>query len=173
MKPITSPTQFELAMLAATVTREGKEPLAAVDYAWNLWCTSGEVIQRDGSTAALILERACNDEAVRKSWRDEGVMPKKFPATLNDFLRIIVRAKTPADSMKRLRDFFRHEQAENPDLYRDPADRIAEMKARDQDGGYFADFNTWRSLTRIYEGWWRSQKSSKASESASKRKPRS
>jgi len=172
MKPITRPTQFELAMLAATVTRGEKEPLAAVDYAWNLWCDSGEVLQRDG-TAALFLERGVNNPAVRKSWRDAGFMPQQFPATLNDFLRLIVRAKTPADSMKRLRDFYQYEQTKYPDLYRDPANRIAEMKASDREGGYFADFKSWQSRACVYEIWWNNQKSCKARESASKRKPRS
>ena len=100
-------------------------------------------------------------------------MPQMFPATLNDFLNLIVRAKTPADSMKRLRDFILYEQAENPDLYRDPADIIAEMKAQDQEGGCFANFETWHSLASGYANWWNSQKSRKARESASKRKNRS
>lgn len=172
MKPITRPTQFELAMLAATVARGEEEPLATVDYAWKLWCDSGEVLQCDG-TATLFLERAVNDPSVRKSWSDAGKMPRKFPATLDDFLRLIVRARTPADSMKRLRDFFRYQQAKNPDLHRDPVDRIAKMKVRDKEEGYFADFKRWQSGACVYEIWWDSQKSSKASDSASKRKRRS
>jgi hypothetical protein len=171
MKPITRPTQFELAMLAATVARGEKESLEAVDYAWKLWCDSGEVLQWDG-TAALFLERAVNEPAVKKSWIDAGFMPRTFPATLDDFLRLIVWARTPADGMKRLRDFFRDEQAENPDLYRDPADRIAKMKACDREGGYFTDFKRWHSEACAYQIWWQSKKSSKARESASKRKRR-
>jgi hypothetical protein len=172
MKPSTKPTQFELAMLAAIVTRGNKKPLESVDYAWNLWCDSGEVLQ-SGGTAALFLDRALNDPAVKKSWQDAGKMPARFPAKLDDFLNLIVRAKTPADSMKRLREFFSHEQAENPDLYREPADRIAEMKARDREVGCFANFKSWQIEACAYDIWWSGQKSKKARESASKSKRRS
>jgi hypothetical protein len=173
MDGIKPPTQFELAMLAATVSRgTTQEPLEAVSYAWELWYESGGCVQH-GGLAAWALYRSIEDPAVLRSWRERGHAPRKFPATLDDFLRLIVKAKTPADSMKKLRDFFRHEQAQRPQLYGDPAGRIAEIKAADRAGGYFADFKRWQSMACVYEIWWADQKSLKASNSAKKRKPRS
>ena len=39
-------------------------------------------------------------------WPIDLPKPKQFPATLKDFLRLIVKAKTPADCTARLRRFF-------------------------------------------------------------------
>ena len=168
-----SPTQFELALLAAIVARgTSKPPLEVAAYAWQLWCDSGEVLRFDGEIVGLQLLRFAESPEASKSWRESGWCPSKFPATLDDFLRLIVRAKTPADSMKRLRDFFRCRHAEHPNRYRDAADTIAEIKAHDCEGGYFADFQMWRSKANAYGVWWMNQKSLKASQSAQKRKPR-
>jgi hypothetical protein len=174
MNAITHPTQFELAMLAATVSHGlDEDPLRAVGYAWRLWCDAGEVVRRGGGVLALLHERSIYDPAVVKGWRESGSAPAKFPATLDNFLRLIVKGKTPADSTKRLRDFFRYEQTRWPQLYGEPAGRIAEIKAADQAGGYFTDFKCWYLMASGYEGWWEDQKSLKASASGKKRKPRS
>jgi hypothetical protein len=170
MSQTTPPTQFELAILAATVARgTEKTPLEAIAYALDLWRDSGEVLWRGGALS-LQHERAANAPAVRKSWREAGMMPPRFPATLDNFLRLIVRAKTPADSMKRLRDFFRDQHARNPELYEDAAERIGMMKDFDKRGGYFTDFSRWHSMAGAYEIWWADRKSQSAHDSAKKRR---
>jgi hypothetical protein len=45
-------------------------------------------------------------EKIAVEWPADLPKPKRFPATLKDFLSHIVNAKTPADSMRRLRQFL-------------------------------------------------------------------
>jgi hypothetical protein len=165
--PSTSyPSQFELALLAAIVAQGNKKPLDAMCYAWDLWEEAGAALEYGGPAAASLLKPP--DAEIRKHWQAKGEAPEKFPATLRDFLRLIVRARTPADSMKRLRDWFRHENATHQAP--EAADRITQIKAADQQGGYFTRFDDWRALAVGYKHWWSGQKSLKASQSAKKKK---
>lgn len=82
------PEQYQLAMIAAATQR--KNPADAVQHALALWQESGNAL-----------------EAFK--WREFGAipLPAKFPATLQDFHRLIVKGKTPADKEKSFRDFLK------------------------------------------------------------------
>ena len=121
----------------------------------------------------------------------KGVLcPKRFPAPFDEFLSLVVGAKTPADCMKRLRDYlqneFRHLVAyrELPagskdrllgcyrnccyflGLYRkgqDELDFAAKQIERLRAGGLNED--QWDVFGCGYLAWWRQEKSKKASQS--------
>jgi hypothetical protein len=122
-------------------------------------------------------------EKIAVEWPPDLPKPPEFPATLKDFLRLIVNAKTPADCMQRLRQFLR-ERGPRSSFWVDnptPADkadtwvvsRIQAIREEDRKGGFFTDQWAWLKLASAYTYWWKEQKSIKASESAKKRKPRS
>jgi len=168
MKPTKTPDIETLALLAAIVGQGmSKCPHEAVDYAWKLWEESEQVVEH--GYAARALTRGDETFTFGKSW--EGRIPKKFPGRLDDFLRLIVKARTPADSTKRLRDFFSEKSATDdmPDPGAAAAARIQKIKDGDKAGGYFTS-TMWRSLAVLYEFWWQKQKSNKARVSAKKRR---
>lgn len=148
------PTREQLALIAAATQRAN--PTEAVQHALALWHEAGETL-----------------EAVANN----GVpLPPKFPATLDDFLRIVVAARTPADATKRLRDFYTEEHA-RPLIFRgevsnedfEQAGKKASYEIQGWKDGGFRDAKQWRSLASRYLLWWTIQKSVKAQASALKR----
>ena len=99
------PSPETLAMIAAALAKGLTEkPATAIQYASDLYdaaCARLEMKSR------YLTARKNEIEAMSDIPR-----PKKFPATLNEFLSLIVSARTPADSMKRFRDYVRY-QVEN------------------------------------------------------------
>lgn len=131
--------------------------------------------------------------------QSEGLpSPKEFPAPLDEFLRLVVRAKTPADGVKRLRDYFGNEfqhlmaYMKLPEGSRDRAskcyhnchDFLSHYK-EGQDEMDFAvaqierlkatglDEDHWYALNDDYLAWWRQQKSTKARKSGNEPKKKS
>jgi hypothetical protein len=154
-------------------------------------------------------DEAWNDPSVKKilydptkieHWKKSLPMPKKFPATLKDFLRMIVKARTEADGIARLRHYFRHQATSRFRLLEllsaksgvplvkpiDPLFKpsteeeatnaanasIQVIKQSDEGGGFF-DQNKWIAIGGHYRDWWGEKKSVIASSSARKRKPTS
>jgi hypothetical protein len=161
----TEPTQEQLATIAAAT--QIKNPTRAVQRASELWATAGAQIEAEAFAGVA--------------------MPQKFPATLADFLRLVVRGKGTAEKTKRLRDFYTAEHA-RPLMFKGklaPEDQVcAERRAGDEiaawKAGGFRDTGSapkveraeekWRRLAVRYLAWWKSQKSVKARDSALKRK---
>lgn len=98
------PTQEMLALMAATVRRDNHvEPALAVDYAFRLWESAGEKLIEKQQAASWL--QSCL-ELEQEDY--EGIQhPSKWPARFAHFLKLVVRAKTPADDTKRFRDFLR------------------------------------------------------------------
>lgn len=128
--------------------------------------------------------RLCADlKKIAVVWPPELPKPDKFPATLKDFFRLIVKAKTPADCMARFRQFLRIRgprsgfwAAQTP-LTRAEADSwavalIHTINEGDKKEGYFNQ-STWLGIGSSYKYWWKAQKSTKAREAAKKRRPAS
>ncbi|PYJ78630.1 MAG: hypothetical protein DME22_26695, partial [Verrucomicrobia bacterium] len=89
-----------LALIAANVARGGSlKPREAIAYAAELYDEACARLEH-----AMKLQDAYTREA---SMFADIPHPEKFPASFDDFLRLIVRAKTPADATKRFRDFLR------------------------------------------------------------------
>jgi hypothetical protein len=96
--PLPSPAS--LASIAAVISKGNSLlPSAAVDYAFDLYRES-----------CARLERAMDEQQARDSAGKAAAvpLPTSFPARLDDFLRLIVKGKTPADSACRFREFLRH-----------------------------------------------------------------
>jgi hypothetical protein len=95
------PSPEMVALIAANLFKAGTQHsvAGAVTNALMLYDEA-----RTRLTGAMKLQAAYEREAA--AWGDVP-RPAKFPASLDDFLRLIVRAKTPADQMKRFRDFLR------------------------------------------------------------------
>ena len=87
------PSREQIAMIAAATKIQN--PADAVQHALALWQESGNTL-----------------EAFK--WREFGSipLPAKFPATLEDFYRQVVKGKTPADKAKSFRDFLKAHVAE-------------------------------------------------------------
>lgn len=154
---ITFPSREILAVMAAIVGRgQSADAASAVDYAYNLWEQAGEKLKQE-EQQPFSLEG--NLELLAQE--AEGLQhPKKYPAPFTEFLKLIVRGKTVADSTKRFRDFLKstsNEQAADARM------------ARCRKAG-FADTASWSTMAREYRDWWRVEKSNKARLAAKKRK---
>lgn len=117
-------------------------------------------------------------------WPDDIPKPKAFPASLNEFLKLVVTAKTRADATARLRAFlgyFHQHFIPNrtaPQILEYHRETLctqerAETWAAETIGTLKKQGlseNTWVLFTRRYEEWWQAQRSIKARESAQKRK---
>ncbi len=96
-----SPSPETLALIAANVAKGGSlKPVEAIAYAAELYDEARAKLER-----AMKYQDAAAHEA--DAWADFP-QPEKYPAPFGDFLRLIVNAKTPADSTKRFREFLRH-----------------------------------------------------------------
>jgi len=73
------------------------------------------------------------------------------PATLGDFLAHVVKGKTPADSEKRLRDFFRAQCPEGIDSLEFAGEQLGKLK---REGFTAANPAAWNYLGRAYRKWW-------------------
>jgi len=178
------PNWEELARLAAAVSQGmKKKPVEAVAYALELYHETQIALERAAIEAGGIPDSGSLDldltiEKIETMQRYEKTvpLPTKFPATLDDFFRLIVKARTVADATKRLRDFlcysyFKSGNTQKNDAGAYAANQIQKMKDGDKNGGYFAQ-QQWRSFAGHYMDWWKRQRSFKARESARHRKKR-
>lgn len=175
----TLPTPETLAMIAATGIRDPNESaMIAVDRAYGLWSASCEKLQVAEGTQAYYDQAAKFTEGIPR--------PATFPATLAEFLALVVNAKTPADSTKRFRDFLRYralrscQHDRSVKAARDDKARKAQVEKLMAEYGerevsqrfaqYKADgiqFETsWDFIAQDYQSWWQGEKSAKARKSA-------
>ncbi|MEJ0089042.1 MAG: hypothetical protein WDM80_04715 [Limisphaerales bacterium] len=168
----------ELAKLAAVVSH-GKTPTEAVTYALELCRESMKALNRialeEGGVPGFGFNPHSLDATLERirNFESGKTVPKpdRFPAKLSDFFDRIVKAKTPADNTKRLRDFF-CQVSFSDDV--EPESKAAEFIQRiksddDNQEGFFTE-TKWEQMAARYLEWWKKQKSSKARESAKKRK---
>lgn len=152
-----------------------KNPTKAVEHALGVWHEAGKIL-------------AAKEHALVRQGVAHVPLPKKgFPATLADFLRVVVGAKTPADATKRLRDFYRETLCDHTTSPLPHKPYSAED--HDRDGGPTVDpeqwaataiqgwkecgFRTeheWLELAQHYLTWWTDQVSKKNSTSAKQRR---
>jgi hypothetical protein len=163
------PSQQQLAALAAA--SHIKDPIKAVEHALAVWQEAGKILA--AKEHALVRQRVAHVP-----------LPKKgFPATLEDFLRVVVGAKTVADETKRLRDFYREtlcghttsplphkpHSAEDHDrdggLTVDPEQWAADAIQDLRECGFRTE-HEWLELAQHYVKWWAGRKSKSAHKSA-------
>jgi hypothetical protein len=95
-----TPAPETLAMIAATLAKGGTEqPATAVEYAVKLYEAACGKLQ-----SKIRLSAAYKAEAEKMA---SIPRPKQFPAVFDDFLRLIVRAKTLEEGAGRFRDYYR------------------------------------------------------------------
>lgn len=171
---------WTLAKLAAAVSNRRK-PAEAVEYAVGLLDEAQKKLvllnlQHYGFAGALIANE--HDELIETlkniARHDKDTpMPSSFPATLKDFFKIIVCAKTEADATKRVRDFLRWEIA-RCGFFTDPvgeaASVIQAMKKADKTGGFFKESH-WKAFGGHYLDWWKQEKCQKNRRNAKAKKP--
>jgi hypothetical protein len=96
-----TPTPETLAMIAATLGKGATEqPATAIGYATKLYDAACEHLESKARYSTA--KQAEVDSMATIPQPENG-----FPALFADFLRLIVKAKTPADSTKRFRDYQR------------------------------------------------------------------
>jgi hypothetical protein len=195
--PIQRPealSRFNITLLAAIVSIGTERSAAdAVAYAYELWTESEKHFS--GVEAARKLDFALKLDILYDSgdplkrdrdlnrWRDTMPKPNVFPARLGNLFHLVIKAKTPADCTKRLRDFFRYRYvqyaqggwgdtalwgSQNADT--ETAGWIAILKAGDESGGCFATERQWTITAGSYADWWKAQKREKARLAVSQRK---
>lgn len=174
------PSREQLAMIAASTPR--KNPADAVRHALDVWREAGKVL--------------ANERIAMTQRPFAGIpLPPKFPATLRDFLRLAINTRTPADSMKRLRDYLRErnriyllaEKLESqeaatqghagtkkiarPTLEPDDEEQVERRAAVEIESmqNHGLTQMGWRRLALSYHTWWREKKSNQARISAKKR----
>ncbi|HOK76429.1 MAG TPA: hypothetical protein PLW35_01765 [Verrucomicrobiota bacterium] len=105
-------------------------------------------------------------------------MPGRWPATGKDFMRLVVRGRTEADSVGRLRQFF-FEQKSKTLLFhgklaaedrKECEQYAAGMVGRIRKSDYVLDERGWRRLAGEYLTWWRAHLSEQRKLAAGKRK---
>jgi hypothetical protein len=105
-------------------------------------------------------------------------MPLKFPATLDDFFRLVVNARTKAEATARFRLFlstyyFDIQHGRSPSTESEALNWTVEqfecIKRRDKAGGVFSGA-LWDRLAFAYREWWDRHVSNLRSESSKKRK---
>jgi hypothetical protein len=116
------------------------------------------------------------DDEIRKALRPS--VARKISGNAQSFFRLIVNAKTPADSMSRLRQFLREKmrhEARPRDAHWDiprkqftederdawATSQIQAINNGDKNGGYFTK-EIWLGMGSAYRYWWAKQKSIKA-----------
>lgn len=186
----TIPTQqAELASLAATVASGTKKtPAEAVAYALELWRESAVVLANAWEEGdAWQCDLADMRDLIANLAKDKIVsLPDRFPATLKDFLTLVVKAKTPADGTKRVRDwgksqvqgFFiipktkrvrvpsdpekRKKLIQEGQLSLAPTHEFATLEMiieGDKAGGFFKTKTQWRRFALRYISWWKQERS--------------
>jgi len=164
------PSQEQLALLAAA--SRIKDPIKAVEYALTIWREAGRIL-------------AANYQALARRGLEKIPTPPEFPASLNDFLKLVVGTRTLADATKRFRDFYRQTlfkfstgprprkrySAEDPDPDGGPTidpERWAEQAIQGwKECGFRTEYE-WVELAQQYLAWWQRQKSQHARTSAQK-----
>jgi hypothetical protein len=173
-----------LANLAAIVSH-GKSPKQAVQYALELCCESEKALEslsrEEGGVPGLGIYPYSTDETIERlqkmeRWKNSVPKPPAFPATLGQFLQIVVKAKTNADRIKRFREFHRQVTFKTEqDPGASAADLIGRIKEADKQGGFFSA-TRWEITGGSYLEWWKGQRSvtnRKNAKTPKKRKPTS
>ena len=168
----------ELAKLAATVSH-GKTPAEAVAYAVDLCHESimalNSIALEEGVPPGLGFHPFSMDSTLERiqkleNWKKNTPKPEAFPASLGVFFDLIVKARTPADCTKRMRDFLCQVFFANDcDPHSRAAGLIQRIKDCEQQGGYFSE-TKWEIMGGCYLEWWKEEKSRKARKSGGQRK---
>jgi hypothetical protein len=124
-------------------------------------------------------EQADNEiEEIARETSKSLPMPLKFPATLDDFFRLVVNARTKADATARFRSFlstyyFDIQHGRSPSTESEALNWTVEqfecVKRGDKAGGFFCDA-LWDRMALAYREWWDRRLSNLRSESSKKRK---
>lgn len=162
-----------LARLAAKVSQGTKKGDAAkaVAYALELYEEAQRALYRAamdrGGVPEYLYGHSLDEyaEISERHARIDGAPPAaSYPATLKDFYRVIVKAKT-VDAEKRLRDFL-SEKSGRADW---ATGFIGKIKEEDKLGGFFTE-RKWQAMAGEYLFWWKQQISKKARVSALSKK---
>jgi hypothetical protein len=167
--PTRLPNWEELARLAASAPRGAKKGDAAkaVAYALELYekaqlALYRAAMDRGGVPAYIYSESLDGFSTITQrieSFKDVP-KPSTFPATLNDFFRLIVKTRTDT-ATKRLRDFLTAQSGNAAWA----AKFIGKIKEADKRGGFFTE-QKWQPMAVEYGLWWKQQKSAKSRLSA-------
>jgi hypothetical protein len=132
-----------------------------VEYAFALWNAASEKLKQAEESSESEM-RQIGQMIHDETCGGELDYPTSFPASLDQFLRLAVDARTTADSTKRLRDFLISKFPDNESF------AIEELAKMRRDG--FPTKESWLDLGDAYVRWWIKERSKKAAESAHKRK---
>lgn len=166
------PNPETLALIAAnTVKLDGrKTPREVVEHAYSLLVEARELIGR---------QRKMREDSER--WKIERRVfpqPRKFPATLDDFLRIIVRGRSRAESEKRFREFLEFSIYFERKSLSDAGEKIKSSLKSDVEYAYqrtkregWDCFTAWWQSVNEYRKYWQSHLSYQARASAKRKQP--
>ena len=151
------PSPETLAMIAATCSKGGgEEPGIAVAYAAKLYRAACDRLDSEKRLA-----QATEEE------RATLPIPPTFPASYDEFLRLVVKGKTIKEGNDRFREYWR-------DLYKDnltgaELENAVALNEKEYRRGFHTP-DDWLNMARKYVQWWAGHKSEQAITAASKRK---
>ncbi|MBM3882917.1 MAG: hypothetical protein FJ387_24870 [Verrucomicrobia bacterium] len=162
MKP-HQPSVECLAQLAAILSTGAQlSPTEAVERACEIWHVAREKLSDKSRALIMNWVRAMAPQTQIRQLS----APRAFPATFEEFLKIVVRAKTPADATKRFRDFLKDRVAESYEASaHSPAPTSIEMDNEALNlleqlrRGGFSKNEFWDFLSRDYRAWWSERRS--------------
>lgn len=122
--PPSTPDGATLAHLAAQPRFANMTPEQAPAAALELWKQSQALVGLDAK------KRRCCDDALR---RYKAIpQPNQWPATLNDFYHLIVRAKDKTECQPRFKRFLRYMVEKQQQEIRQKIERVPECESRDE-----------------------------------------
>ena len=140
------PTPEMLASIAGVVSKDFEHnPDSAVNHAFELWKSAETLLKGE-------LEELETMEVYQKvksdAW-DIIVMPKKFPATLNKFLKKIVGCKSEKERTERFRGFINSKSS---------GGNVDDQMEKIRKAG-FHNHTDWFNTAEEYLAWWSENKS--------------
>jgi hypothetical protein len=141
------PSTETLALLAAQARFAALSQNAAVSEAIHLW----------DEADALVMRREQAELGYQWLCEHKTPMPKQFPASLEDFFKLIVRGKTPSSSQTRFKDFLDDKLSK---LYAEQ--RLTDFEVKGKSHDYylrskrtgFPDETSWLVYAGDYSRWW-------------------
>lgn len=124
-----NPTHYELATIAATMSRAGDTPAATATHALDLWKACGKALAEAAQVAAHC------DEYTQRITSELAPLEGLEPYTTEKLLRAAMPNSKPEDRAKKFRDYIRRNIAFHNNLDGDELEAVlAQTLERDRQG---------------------------------------
>jgi hypothetical protein len=140
------PDAVTLARLVAQPRFHGKSDKEAIKAALSLLHDCQTAILVDRANWRRVEGGICYIKSVR--------LPKKWPATFDDFCKLIVRARDTKENWHRLREYCKEQETVLRSMGRTTRECRADALFEDWKGVTFENAHQWFHSAAGYLGWW-------------------